>query len=134
MKPLATAMLGHKLVTKQTGPEGQQVSRVLINASLDIEKEYYFAVMMDRASGGPLIIVSKEGGMDIEEVAEKHPEAIIRVRRCCVASVRVACPLRRASRARVCEPRACVSLVVLTVAFDVGVALTVVWWWYRVVP
>ena len=52
-----------------------------VNASLHIEKEYYFAVMMDRASGGPLIVASKEGGVDIEEVAEKHPEAIVRVRR-----------------------------------------------------
>jgi succinyl-CoA synthetase beta subunit len=71
-------MLGHKLTTKQTGAEGQLVSKVLVNASLEIEKEYYFAVMMDRACGGPVIIVSKEGGVDIEEVAEKHPEAIIK--------------------------------------------------------
>jgi hypothetical protein len=79
VKAAAGSMLGHKLVTKQTGPEGQLVSKVLVNASVEIEKEFYFAAMMDRASHGPVIIVSKQGGMDIEEVAEKDPEAVIKV-------------------------------------------------------
>jgi len=78
-KDFASHMLGRKLVTKQTGPEGQLTSKVLVNASLEIEKEYYFAVLMDRSSNGPVLVASSQGGMDIEEVAEKSPEAVVKL-------------------------------------------------------
>jgi succinyl-CoA synthetase beta subunit len=71
-------MLGQFLVTKQTGEEGQQVNKVLINEGITIDSEYYFAILMDRAYGGPVIVASTEGGMDIEEVAETNPAAIIK--------------------------------------------------------
>ncbi len=74
----AKAMLGNVLVTKQTGPEGRLVSKLLVAAAPPIKKEFYLAVLLDRASSRPLMMVSREGGVDIEEVAEKHPEAIIR--------------------------------------------------------
>jgi succinyl-CoA synthetase beta subunit len=74
----AKAMLGNTLVTKQTGPEGRVVSTVLVAAAEDIKKEFYLAVLLDRAVSKPLIMASTEGGMDIEEVAEKTPEKIIK--------------------------------------------------------
>lgn len=74
----ADNMLGKTLVTKQTGPEGRVVSTVLVAAAEDIKKEFYLAVLLDRAVSKPLIMASTEGGMDIEEVAEKHPEKIVR--------------------------------------------------------
>ena len=74
----AKAMLGNVLVTKQTGPEGRLVSKLLIAAAPDIQKELYLAVLLDRASGRPVMMASTEGGMDIEEVAAKTPEKIIR--------------------------------------------------------
>ena len=77
VKELAAKMLGAKLVTKQTGPEGQLCSKVLVNEGINIDKEFYFAILMDRKYGGPVLVASTEGGMDIEEVAEKNPEAII---------------------------------------------------------
>ncbi len=74
----AKAMLGNILVTKQTGPEGRLVSKLLIDAAPQIKKEFYCAVLLDRASSRPIMMVSTEGGMDIEEVAEKHPEKILK--------------------------------------------------------
>ncbi len=74
----ATAMLGQTLVTKQTGPAGRVVSKLLIEAGAKIVKEFYCAVLLDRAAGRPLMMVSTEGGMDIEEVAAKTPEKIVR--------------------------------------------------------
>ena len=71
-------MLGQVLVTKQTGPEGRLVSKVLVDPGADIKKEFYLAVLLDRAVSRPLIMASSEGGMDIEEVAEKHPEKIVK--------------------------------------------------------
>ncbi len=71
-------MIGQVLVTKQTGPEGRLVSRLLIGAAPAIKKELYLAVLLDRAASRPLMMVSTEGGVDIEEVAEKTPEKIIR--------------------------------------------------------
>ena len=73
----AAKMLGYKLVTKQTAAEGQLCSKVLVNEGITIDKEYYFAILMDRAHGGPVLVASTQGGMDIEEVAEKNPSAII---------------------------------------------------------
>ena len=75
----AQAMLGNVLVTKQTGEEGKEVSTVYFNEATDIEKEYYLAVLMDRATSKPVIIASTEGGVDIEEVAENSPEKILKV-------------------------------------------------------
>jgi len=69
----AKAMLGNVLVTKQTGPEGRRVSRLLIAAAPDIQKELYLAVLLDRAISRPVMMASTEGGMDIEEVAAKTP-------------------------------------------------------------
>jgi succinyl-CoA synthetase beta subunit len=78
VKEYASKMLGAKLVTKQTGPAGQLCSKVLVNEGITINKEYYFAILMDRAYGGPVLVASTQGGMDIEEVAEKSPDAIIK--------------------------------------------------------
>ena len=77
-RDLAAKMLGQTLVTHQTGPEGRLVNQVLVAESVEIEKEFYFAVLMDRATGAPVIVASREGGMDIEEVADRSPEKIIR--------------------------------------------------------
>jgi succinyl-CoA synthetase beta subunit len=77
-RDFAAKMLGQTLVTHQTGPEGRLVNQVLVAESVEIEKEFYFAVLMDRATGAPVIVASREGGMDIEHVAETSPEKIIR--------------------------------------------------------
>src|SRR6476469_4002869 len=74
----AKAMLGNVLVTKQTGPEGRLVRKLLVAAAPEIKKEYYLAVLLDRATSRPVIMASTEGGVDIEEVAEKTPEKIIK--------------------------------------------------------
>ena len=74
----AKAMLGNVLVTKQSGPEGKLVSKLLVAGAPEIKKEFYCAVLLDRASSRPIMMVSTEGGMDIEEVAEKHPEKIVK--------------------------------------------------------
>ncbi len=74
----AKAMLGGVLVTKQTGPDGRLVSKLLISGAPQIKKEMYCAVLLDRAVSRPIIMASTEGGMDIEEVAAVHPEKIIR--------------------------------------------------------
>ena len=74
----AKAMLGNVLVTKQTGPEGRLVRKLLVAGAPPIKKEFYLAVLLDRASSRPLMMVSTEGGMDIEEVAATHPEKIVR--------------------------------------------------------
>jgi succinyl-CoA synthetase beta subunit len=74
----AKAMLGNVLVTKQTGPEGRLVSKLLITVAPKIKRELYLAVLLDRASSRPVVMVSTEGGMDIEEVAAKTPEKIVR--------------------------------------------------------
>ena len=74
----AEKMIGQTLVTKQTGEAGKLVSKVMIGEAVSIEKEYYLAILMDRESSSPVIVASTEGGMDIEEVAENTPEAIVR--------------------------------------------------------
>jgi succinyl-CoA synthetase beta subunit len=74
----AKAMLGNVLVTKQTGAEGRLVSKLLVALAPDIRKEFYLAVLLDRALSRPLIMASTEGGMDIEEVAAKTPEKILK--------------------------------------------------------
>jgi len=75
---IARQMLGMKLVTHQTGPEGREVRVLLIEEGLPIEKEFYLGVVLDRASGRPVFMASAAGGMDIEEVAAKTPEKILR--------------------------------------------------------
>jgi len=76
---VAARMLGNVLVTKQTGPEGRQVRRVLVEEGMQIAREVYLAVLVDRALSGPVFIASAEGGTEIEEVAAARPEAILRV-------------------------------------------------------
>lgn len=78
VKAAAEAMMNQVLVTKQTGPEGKEVQRLYVTDGVDIKKEYYCSVVLDRATSRVTFMVSTEGGMDIEEVAEKHPEKIIR--------------------------------------------------------
>ena len=75
----ARQILGMQLVTHQTGPEGQLVRKVLIEETADIAQELYVSITLDRAQGKPVIMASSQGGMDIEEVAEKDPNAISRV-------------------------------------------------------
>ncbi len=79
VKSNAAKMLGHTLVTKQTGPAGKEVKRVFIEEGADIKRELYLSMLIDRATSRITIIASTEGGMDIEEVAEKHPEKIKKV-------------------------------------------------------
>jgi len=79
VKAAAEAMIGQVLVTKQTGPEGKKVERLYITDGVDIKKEYYCSVVLDRATSRVTFMVSTEGGMDIEEVAEAHPEKITHV-------------------------------------------------------
>merc|ERR1712213_210788 len=73
---LVNSMLGNRLITKQTPPEGIPVSKVMVAEAIDITRETYFCILMDRASNGPVIVASPDGGVDIEEVAEKTPDRI----------------------------------------------------------
>ena len=75
----AREMLNHILVTKQTGPEGKEVNRLYIEEGCDIARELYMGMLMDRETSQLLIIASTEGGMDIEDVAEKTPEKILKI-------------------------------------------------------
>ncbi len=79
VKIYANAILGMQLKTHQTGPAGQKVRRLLIEEGADIKKEYYVAALTDRATQKIAMMASSEGGMDIEEVAHKTPEKIIKV-------------------------------------------------------
>ncbi|MEM7680205.1 MAG: ADP-forming succinate--CoA ligase subunit beta [Pseudomonadota bacterium] len=79
VKDAAEAMHGKTLVTKQTGPEGKEVQRLYVTDGVDIDQEYYCSVVLDRATSKVTFMVSTEGGMDIEEVAEENPDAITRV-------------------------------------------------------
>jgi succinyl-CoA synthetase beta subunit len=74
----ARDMLGKNLVTRQTGPAGRQVRRVLVEQGLNIERELYLAMVLDRAQSRVAVICSSEGGVEIEEVADKHPERILK--------------------------------------------------------
>jgi succinyl-CoA synthetase beta subunit len=74
----AGAMLGQTLVTKQTGPDGRVVRKLFVVEAIQVRKEFYLAVVLDRAAGRPVIMASTEGGMDIEEVAARTPEKIFR--------------------------------------------------------
>jgi succinyl-CoA synthetase beta subunit len=81
VREISEKILGMQLVTPQTGPEGKKVHKVLVAQDVyypgeSQPKEYYMSILLDRASGRNVIIASTEGGMDIEEVAEKHPEKL----------------------------------------------------------
>lgn len=73
-------MLGHRIYTKQTGEAGTVCSAVIIVERKYLHREFYFAIALDRASAGPVIIASSQGGVNIEQVAAETPEAIIKVR------------------------------------------------------
>src|SRR5215204_1683213 len=75
---LAKQIIGMTLVTHQTGPEGRKVGRVLIEEGLQIDRELYLSIVIDRAAACPVVIASAAGGMDIEEVAASQPEKILR--------------------------------------------------------
>merc|ERR550514_1787506 len=75
----ADKMLGGTLITKQTGPAGKPVNTLLLAKKMNLVAEKYFAIMLDRATMGPLIIACSEGGTSIEDLAESHPEKIIKV-------------------------------------------------------
>src|SRR5205809_2108577 len=77
-REIAGKMLGQTLVTHQTGAAGRVVNKVLVAQSAQIAREIYFAILLDRATAAPLIVASTEGGVEIEAVAEKSPEKIIR--------------------------------------------------------
>lgn len=79
VKSISKQIIGMTLVTHQTGPEGRKVQKVLIEQGCNIAKEYYVACLVDRATGRVAMMASSEGGMDIEEVAEKNPDAIKKV-------------------------------------------------------
>ena len=79
VRAAAEAMIGHTLITKQTGPAGRRVNRVYVEAGCDIARELYLSLLVDRATSRILIMASTEGGMEIEEVAAHSPEKIMRV-------------------------------------------------------
>src|SRR3546814_15078539 len=72
-------MLGHVLVTKQTGPAGKEVKRLYIEEGCDIARELYLGMLIDRATSRVTLMASTEGGMEIEEVAAAHPEKILKL-------------------------------------------------------
>ena len=78
VKEAAAAMIGHTLITKQTGPAGRLVRRIYVEAGCDIKRELYISLLIDRSVSEVVVIASTEGGMEIEEVAEHHPEKILR--------------------------------------------------------
>ena len=77
VREAADALLGSTLVTKQTGPDGRVVRTLLVEDGVDIARELYASIVVDRSSGRPIVIASASGGMDIEEVAERSPEKIL---------------------------------------------------------
>jgi succinyl-CoA synthetase beta subunit len=77
-REIAQNMLGHYLVTNQTGPDGRLVRKVMVVESVEIQRELYLAILMDRKVASAVVVVSTEGGVDIETVAEKSPEKIVR--------------------------------------------------------
>ena len=79
VKEVAKDLFGKKLVTKQTGPEGVIIRKLLVEKAADIGRELYFSITIDRTTSKPTVIASKRGGMSIEEVAEKYPEDIIKI-------------------------------------------------------
>ncbi len=76
---IAQELFGKKLVTKQTGPQGVVIRKLLVEKAADIDRELYFSILVDRTTSRPTVIASKRGGMSIEEVAEQYPEDIIKI-------------------------------------------------------
>lgn len=79
VRQISGEILGMQLITHQTSPQGQKVRRLLIEEGADIKKEYYVGIVTDRATQRVCVMASSEGGMDVEEVAENHPEKILKV-------------------------------------------------------
>ncbi len=77
-KEIASKILGYPLVTKQSGPQGRVVRRVYVETGCDIGRELYLGIVLDRKAGRPVVMASREGGMEIEEVAARDPDAILR--------------------------------------------------------
>src|SRR5207253_9223138 len=75
---IASKMLGMNLVTHQTGPQGKKVQRLLVEETLPIDRELYLGIVIDRDTGKPVFMASAAGGMEIEEVAAKDPQAILK--------------------------------------------------------
>ena len=73
-------MMGKKLITHQTGPEGKEVKRIYIEEASDISKEFYLSCLIDRETSKIAFISSTEGGMDIEKVSEENPEKLLQIR------------------------------------------------------
>lgn len=78
VRQYATDIIGMNLITHQTGPEGKLVNQVLIEAGQNIDRELYFGIVVDRATSTPVVMASREGGMEIEEVAAENPDAILK--------------------------------------------------------
>src|SRR3954464_13619663 len=78
-KDLAAKMLGNTLVTAQTGPAGRKVQTVYFTVASEIKKEYYLAILLDRATSKPVIVASTEGGVEIEKVAHDTPEKLFKI-------------------------------------------------------
>jgi succinyl-CoA synthetase beta subunit len=79
VRKISSEILGMQLITHQTSPQGQKVRRLLVEEGADIKKEYYVGIVTDRGTQRVCVMASSEGGMDVEEVAEKHPEKILKV-------------------------------------------------------
>eukprot|EP01088_Endostelium_zonatum_P014887 TRINITY_DN3429_c0_g1_i1.p1 TRINITY_DN3429_c0_g1~~TRINITY_DN3429_c0_g1_i1.p1 ORF type:complete len:458 (-),score=136.83 TRINITY_DN3429_c0_g1_i1:214-1587(-) len=79
VRDVTSKMLGHKLITKQTGAEGKICNKVYVAERLFVRRETYVAILMDRASCGPVIVGSSKGGTNIEQISEEHPESIFKV-------------------------------------------------------
>lgn len=77
--PIADVMFKYPLVTLQTGAEGQKVSKILVQSAADISREIYLGMVLDRAEGMPIMMACADGGVDIEEVAQKHPEKLLKM-------------------------------------------------------
>jgi succinyl-CoA synthetase beta subunit len=77
---VASKMLGQTLITKQSGPGGKPVNVIYVAEKMSLKREMYFAILLDRATAGPLVIASAEGGTSIEDLAVSHPEKIIKMR------------------------------------------------------
>jgi len=74
----ANSIMGMNLVTHQTGPEGKRVNKIMIEEGADIDREFYFSILVDRATSKPIVMASAEGGMEIEVVAAENPDAILK--------------------------------------------------------
>src|SRR5918998_4028001 len=78
IRDAAKALLGSRLVTQQTGPEGRVVHRLYVEAAVPIEREIYLGLVLDRKSERIMVVASAQGGMEIEDIAQKSPESIVR--------------------------------------------------------